>query len=1280
MQKCINFSIYIVFLLVLNIYCVKVKSNCYSYAINKISNYKHKHKRKIIRKYAKKKKVKDEYEEYFKELDKLFNECDYDDKQVEEEEKKKEQELNSITEKDLLDINFCNYENDPRSLSNLVKDKSKEEIEKEKLIEEEKRNRNEKITMQYSYDYDRVLKKKFLEEKIEYKKKFTLKEKKENIVESVDINLMNDFLNNYKNDFPRSFYKGKRDKYFGREDIVNDEDNENIGGEKNKEMPVNEENKEENINDKMLRENLESIDFLKKIKNDFYIERDNYINESIEEIKKQYNDKIINRDSKNKDFANSYLNTNFNEQKKLDKYKEFDEFVSEKIKNSATDDNINKLIIKKYIYMFQLDEEIKQINEKIKKSENVGTILDIFKDNKRLNIINIMYAFIYIYRFKTLNINEYLYDKRFAYLTYALEELLKYYLYVLNEKKYINTRTLILNDKNIIFLIKYMNRLKLFYINLNIYNLLILILSKSFHMFDINSFIILLAYLNEYTYFSNNVHKKINISIIHQIFNYFKTKGVQSSNINFNHFKLLLPLLIKYKYMDNHTFKLLFHYFEKDINQILEFLKDESNLEEKEISDLLFYDVKTKEQTKNKENYISYLKYKNMVERKKNMNFLAQLLHYLMISKFNERDEIVFNLIKIFIDHFNLFDIEDLLNILFNYELFKNANKDIMIRCKQELLCKKSLLKDYEINKILSFFIYNYRKGIIFENYYSNFFRNKKYTILRTNNNEKSSLILDKNINNSYYKEFEVEKYKYMINQSDNKNSISNTNETINNCNDNASSDKKENNKYGINDEKYININNIGNYDSSNQNINSNDAHTKKKQDIKNYLSEKENNDIIKEVLKKKKDIKLFKQNSILNKTTFKDSLFLYDLTHDIHIYVNFRNVHLLKFIYNLYLLSILFYKNPDAIRIVSEIANDLVDTNIFSFIDQYSYYLYEDIYIVIKAFKYISFFSLDLISIWKKFFFLLHNFVNALNIESIYDIFFFIKIANIINLKNENYDVMKLLTSRMKQILEILYKYNIKKFNTYPHTYILNIISLIKEDENEHIKEFINFFFYSIYKKIEDLSLQFNSSGYKENLISKIYEDKNEEHKNRKNENNIAHESQNGNSEKLKNLSYLSSSENNFFKWNEVYKNVNNYIYNFKDIRIFLTIFLKNYKENQEIFNLRIIDFILWNSEMFFLKMNRNKYYYHSIYLFGEEMNEFLGLLKTVVKSNLYNHYIMHRCVNIIKYIINIQSVHNDTYHLKNNIYKNFFLNFNNMSNINVWKYIRKKFYVSAY
>ncbi|KOB89569.1 hypothetical protein PFDG_05117 [Plasmodium falciparum Dd2] len=258
----------------------------------------------------------------------------------------------------------------------------------------------------------------------------------------------------------------------------------------------------------MLKENLESVLFLKRIRNNFDIKRNIYINETINDIKEKYNN--------NEDKTNRWHNIkNEDSHKERDEENRFHEYVEEKIKNANTDENVEKLILKKYIKMFSIDDEVLNINEKIKKCENVHSILEIFKDNKRINIINIMYSFIYIDRFKCLNITEYLYEKRFAYITYALEEIMKYYLYVLNkkglkglyQKKKINNlnninkedtekikinkdyknnndnsdkdnnsydplfehRTLQLNDKNLIFLIKYMNKLKLFYINLNLY-------------------------------------------------------------------------------------------------------------------------------------------------------------------------------------------------------------------------------------------------------------------------------------------------------------------------------------------------------------------------------------------------------------------------------------------------------------------------------------------------------------------------------------------------------------------------------------------------------------------------------------------------------------------------------------------------------------------------------------------------------------------------------------------------------------------------------------------
>ncbi|KOB88584.1 hypothetical protein PFDG_02928 [Plasmodium falciparum Dd2] len=106
-------------------------------------------------------------------------------------------------------------------------------------------------------------------------------------------------------------------------------------------------------------------------------------------------------------------------------------------------------------------------------------------------------------------------------------------------------RTLQLNDKNLIFLIKYMNKLKLFYINLNLYNMFFLILSKSFALCSANSFVILLSYINEYNYYNNNIHKKINISILNELFHIFKRDGMKSSGLNLAHFKILLPFINK---------------------------------------------------------------------------------------------------------------------------------------------------------------------------------------------------------------------------------------------------------------------------------------------------------------------------------------------------------------------------------------------------------------------------------------------------------------------------------------------------------------------------------------------------------------------------------------------------------------------------------------------------------------------------------------------------------------------------------------------------------------
>lgn len=1351
MIKCIQLYVITVCILLINIACKKYRDNSYAgYIRNNIHNA-HRTRKKIYRRYAQKKKEKETYEEYFKELDKIFNECDYDAEQVEEEEKKKEEELNLITEKDLLEINFCNYEKDPRSLANLVKEKSEEEIEKENNENNEKNiehienieniENNENIknnTLEYSYDYDRILKKKkFLKEKIEYKDKFILNENHNKLVNNIDTSFMNDFLNNYNNDFNKPFYKARRDQYFAREDLVKHEINNNNQSEYKEERNNSENNnnnnnhilydeerksdlhyhkvsKDDQNNEDMLKENLESVLFLKRIRNNFDIKRNIYINETINDIKEKYNN--------NEDKTNRWHNIkNEDSHKERDEENRFHEYVEEKIKNANTDENVEKLILKKYIKMFSIDDEVLNINEKIKKCENVHSILEIFKDNKRINIINIMYSFIYIDRFKCLNITEYLYEKRFAYITYALEEIMKYYLYVLNkkglkglyQKKKINNlnninkedtekikinkdyknnndnsdkdnnsydplfehRTLQLNDKNLIFLIKYMNKLKLFYINLNLYNMFFLILSKSFALCSANSFVILLSYINEYNYYNNNIHKKINISILNELFHIFKRDGMKSSGLNLAHFKILLPLLIKYKYVNNNVFKLLYLHFEKDIKDMIHTLTSNvKKKERKEICNVLFYDVKTKEQEKNKEKYLSYLKYEEMKEKKENMEILSQLLNYLMMCKFNEKDSMVLKLINIFIDYMHLLNVDQLLNIFFNYHIFQNNNEIILYRCKQELLNRKSLLKDYHINKILSYIIYNYRKAEIYRNYYRNWFSYKNYTIFR------DDVICDEIQRNQDLTQHEQEMYNIKNVSEDDKKKIT----TIDKIpRDNETEIFNNNKKKNCNSPCYSFYDNYS------------EGRDMKK--LPSHIS-------LKKVLHKKKEIKELKKDYYINTKIFKDVEFLYDLTHDIHIYVPFKNVHLLKFVYNIYLLSLLFYKNMDVIRIASEIAYDLTDTNIFSFIDQYSYYLYDDIYIIIKTFKYISFFSIDLIDIWKKFFFLLNHFVNNLNLENIYDIFFFVHISKITNLKNENYDVLNLLTSRMKTIVQLLFTHNVQNFNTYPHTYILNILNMINDQNNEHVIDFVHFFFYSIYKRIQYLY----SNG--DNILGRSsYDESKMKMENTKMEDNIESDNNNtfgdnkivgddqffqdnkplednksfgdnikpfsNNVKADKYFSYMSDTKNK--KSNEIYKNVNNYIYNFKDIRLFIKIFLRYYKKEQETFNLKIVDFILYNSEVFFFNMWTNRRYYQRHYFFGKEIHEFLHLLKELIQNKLYNSNIMYRCVNILKYIIKMQSTFNieDIPNVHCNLYSNFFLHFDKINDINVWKYIRKVF-----
>ncbi|KNC37469.1 hypothetical protein PFLG_02555 [Plasmodium falciparum RAJ116] len=391
MIKCIQLYVITVCILLINIACKKYRDNSYAgYIRNNIHNA-HRTRKKIYRRYAQKKKEKETYEEYFKELDKIFNECDYDAEQVEEEEKKKEEELNLITEKDLLEINFCNYEKDPRSLANLVKEKSEEEIEKENNENNEKNiehienieniENNENIknnTLEYSYDYDRILKKKkFLKEKIEYKDKFILNENHNKLVNNIDTSFMNDFLNNYNNDFNKPFYKARRDQYFAREDLVKHEINNNNQSEYKEERNNSENNnnnnnhilydeerksdlhyhkvsKDDQNNEDMLKEKLESVLFLKRIRNNFDIKRNIYINETINDIKEKYNN--------NEDKTNRWHNIkNEDSHKERDEENRFHEYVEEKIKNANTDENVEKLILKKYIKMFSIDDEVLNI-------------------------------------------------------------------------------------------------------------------------------------------------------------------------------------------------------------------------------------------------------------------------------------------------------------------------------------------------------------------------------------------------------------------------------------------------------------------------------------------------------------------------------------------------------------------------------------------------------------------------------------------------------------------------------------------------------------------------------------------------------------------------------------------------------------------------------------------------------------------------------------------------------------------------------------------------------
>ncbi|EAA22093.1 hypothetical protein, partial [Plasmodium yoelii yoelii] len=965
--KCVKLVLCIFPFLWLYVFCIKLnKKEFYNY-INVLlvkNNVKQRYKTINIC-YGRKKTEKENYDEYFKKLDKIFNECEYDEEQVEKEEKDNEDKIDLAYEQDLLNINFCNYENDPRSLSNLVKNKSKEEIEREKLEEKQNLKDNKETTnntLPYSYDYDRIFKnKKFLQEKIHYKDKFSLKDDKTKLIDTYNVNIMNEILNNHQNDSEIPFYKGRRDKYFGRED---------------------EPNCGEDVKENYLVDDLESVNFLRKIKSDFHFERDEYIQASIKQIEESYvkdgNGNIYEnggeiRHGNKREIEEKEEAKEEGAKEEGAKEGEAKECISYRIRNYENKDVINKMLGIKFVKMFSVDDEVKKINEKIKTSKNINEILDIFSKEKRLNIINIMYIFIYMYRYKNININEYLYDKRLRYITDGLEELLKHYLYIINNSGCIKLekKTIILNDVNIIMLIKYMNRLKLFYINLNIYNMIFLILSKSLELFTLESMISLLAYINEYSYYDSEIHRKINLTILRNFFKKIKkdftptfiNKENEKFNktdqklISFSYFKLLIPILLKYKYVDKIGISLLYSMFEENIKKIL--FNDKNIVDPKEECDILFYNAKTKDQKKNKENYFSYLKYEHLIEKKKNLHFLSQFLHYIIISKFyNDKDRLITDLVNIFINNFQIFNLNDILNIYFNFHIFNKFGNNFIFRCKQEILHRKSTLKDSQINKILSYIIYNYKKSKIFKDYHRHIFVNRKYTLCR------------------------------------NKSDIKQTN-------------------------------------------------------IVSYSN----------LIKKRKELKSFKRLYITYKNNFEDSQFVYDFTNNINMFVQFQNINLLRFIYNMYILSLLFYKNQDVIRIVSDLIYDMTETNIFSFIDQYSYYI-------------------------------------------------------------------------MKEIIHQVFNLDIKNLNTHPHTYILNILNLVTDHANQDFTSFVHFFFYSIYKKIEQ----------------KKNEQKNSEQKNSEQKN-----------------SEINDGKIADGKLHDVYKGVNNYVYNFKDIRLFIKYFLLCFKENQE-------------------------------------------------------------------------------------------------------------------
>ncbi|KJP88597.1 hypothetical protein AK88_01677 [Plasmodium fragile] len=1120
---------------------------------------RHENRSRIHKMYARKKKKDTEqeyYNNFFKELDKIFNEEDDEQKQVEEEERRKEEEMDAISEQDLLEVNFCNYERDPRSLANLVRNKTEEEGEASTLG-------GDKETMPYSYDYERVLKgKEFLPEKILLKEKLSLEEDEEKIVDRVDVNTMNDFLSNYQNDFQGPFYKGRRDTRFGREDLQGEEfsseegEQNKLSGDKSAEAGIKHGGSE--------KDQLESIHFLRSIRREFDLDRGSDMVEAVRQVEGHFmkgsvagggdmhGDRHGDRDGAEVDD------------------RPFEKHVEEEIKRRCTDDEtVEKLIWKKFIDMYKVDEAVKKTNEQIKKSQSVSALLELFMEKKPKNIINIMYMFMYICRFKNANMMEYIYDRRFASLTDSLEEVLKFYLYMFRKKidcsgeKRKTERTIILNSSNIIFLLKYMNKLKLFYINLSIYNLLFLIMSQSLHLFSIDSLVVLLAYLNEYSYYGNEIHKKINRSILRKFFQLVRVDRSNLSKLHYGHFKLLVSVLVKHRYVDDVASCLLVTHFAKDTERAIESVRSgQAYSGNKDICDVLFYDSKTKEQKKNKENYMAYLENQQIVQRKKDVKFLYTFLQYLMIGKFAQGEETVKRLVDLFLQNLSLFQVEDVLAIFFNSGQLQHGDQysSLMTRCKHELLQQKSLLKDFQINQVLSFFILGYRRSVLLRDYHRRLFKHARYVLRR-------------------------------------------------------------------------------------------DQPTPGKEPPLDTLPH---------LLSSRSQMRALQRKHLLTNEAFKDPQFLYDFTHDIHSFVKFKNMHLLKFVYNMYLLSLLYYKNADVLRIVSEVSYDLIETNIFSFIDQYSYYMYEDIYIIIKAFKYVSFFQINLIDPWKKFFFLLEQFSKSLNLQNIYDIFFFINICNLQNLKCENYNVLKVLTERMKQILEVLAKYDLHQFSTHPHTYLLNVLSLVREKRNEHVCAFAQTFFYSVYKRLcggsENASHDNVSS---ENMPRENTPRENTPHENTPHE-NTPHEN--------------TPSENIPREPREAYRRVSRRPYNFRDARLFLQAFLTYYNEKQEHLNLPIVHFALFNVEEFLCELRENVHYYHSSYIYGSQMAELLSLIRQLVDKKMYNGHIMRTLVLIIKHMIHIQGVHNGSDYASGvNIFKPFFARFSQVTDANVWRFIRR-------